>query len=488
MHSATHLRTATTSQRGTSNRGRARLRLLAVGLGLLVATAALQHVVAAPAYGETVTRVQPSADAYVSSAAPNQNHGSSKRLVAKAYKAAFYLRLSIPAGAVVDSAVLKLDRYAASSTPGTLTATAVSGGWTESTLTWNNRPGRSATAPFVTAADDGQSDSVELDLTKLVTPGKELNLILTTTAGSSTIFSSKESTAPELTITTGENRLSNGCRYSERGLPECGVYVGAAYGSNTDPTSWETGMSQNLGVRRTFYSAKQVDKAVANAKADLAAGRLPWISFKLPTDWASMAEGDGDAWARDLVSKLDALDGPVWLAFHHEPEGDGTIEDWVAMQRHLSPIVRNADNVAFTLILTGWHELYHPDYSLDRMWPGDGLVDVVGFDIYWSFGEVKGGVRNTKATDIDQAYFKPIDEWADRHGVAWGLAETGLTDYAAQRYPNWMPDTVKALQNRGAVSFSYFNTPVNSADTWPITTADKQAQYLRALQAGAELR
>lgn len=385
--------------------------------------------------------------------------------------------------------MLKLSRNTVSSAGGTLTATAVSGAWTEGDLTWNNRPGRTAGSPYVTATDDGQSATVELDLTKLVTPGQDLNLILTTTAATSTIFSSKESAkGPELTLITGENRLSNGCRYSARGIPECGVYVGGAFGSNTDPASWEATLGQNLGVHRTFYSAKQVDWAVSVAKQDLAAGRLPWISFKLPTDWASMADGAGDAWARDLTSKLDQLDGPVWVAFHHEPEGDGTIEDWVDMQRHLSPIVRSADNVAFTMILTGWHELYHADYTLDRMWPGDGLVDVVGFDIYWAFGEVKDGVRNLKETDVDEAYFKPIDEWAEKHGVAWGLAETGLTDYATERYPNWMPDTVQALQERGAVSFSYFNTPVNATDTWPIGTSAKQDQFRRALQLGAELR
>ena len=34
------------------------------------------------------------------------------------------------------------------------------------------------------------------------------------------------------------------------------------------------------------------------AEADLAAGRLPWISFKLPYSWPDMAAGKGDAWAR----------------------------------------------------------------------------------------------------------------------------------------------------------------------------------------------
>ena len=48
------------------------------------------------------------------------------------------------------------------------------------------------------------------------------------------------------------------------------------------------------------------------------------------------------------------LDGPVWLAFHHEPEGDGDLRAWTAMQARLAPIVREtAPNVAYSIILTG---------------------------------------------------------------------------------------------------------------------------------------
>ena len=118
-------------------------------------------------------------------------------------------------------------------------------------------------------------------------------------------------------------------------------------------------MGQQLGVRRTYYGATQVDKAVSVSKADLAMDRLPWISFKLPYSWAEMAAGKGDAWATDLAAKLNKLDGPVWLAFHHEPEGDGDIKQWTAMQAHLAPIVRAAaPNVAYTIVVTGYHQFY----------------------------------------------------------------------------------------------------------------------------------
>lgn len=64
MHSATQPASAPVSDRVATNRARSLVRLFAVGLALLVATAALQHVGAAPAYGETTSKVLPSADAY----------------------------------------------------------------------------------------------------------------------------------------------------------------------------------------------------------------------------------------------------------------------------------------------------------------------------------------------------------------------------------------------------------------------------------------
>ena len=45
-------------------------------------------------------------------------------------------------------------------------------------------------------------------------------------------------------------------------------------------------MDKQLGVRRTFWGRPDVYKAVSIATTDLAKGRLPWISFKLPHSWA----------------------------------------------------------------------------------------------------------------------------------------------------------------------------------------------------------
>jgi hypothetical protein len=229
-----------------------------------------------------------------------------------------------------------------------------------------------------------------------------------------------------------------------------------------------------------------VSSALSTARGDLAHGRLPWVSFKLPTSWARVADGAADEWARALARRFGRLDGPVWLAFHHEPEGDGPIQDWRRMQEHLAPIVRRQDNLAFTVIVTGWHQFYGDDeYSLANIWPS-GVVDVAGFDIYNQLGVVKDGEENTDGTNLQTDYFRKIAPWAKRHDVAWGLAETGITHKAARRHPHWIKETHRRLARAGGVAMAYFNTTLNSIAEWQLSTRPKRVGY-REAQPGTPL-
>jgi hypothetical protein len=279
--------------------------------------------------------------------------------------------------------------------------------------------------------------------------------------------------------------LSNGAAVSSRGVPATGhALFGAAVGSNTDPAAFESQVGQRLGVHRTYFGPTNTAAALRTARYDLATGRLPWISFKLPYSWDKMAAGAGDAWVKDLSTQLSQLPGPVWVAFYHEPEGKGPIADWKKMQERLGPIVRStAPNVAFTVVLTGWNQLYGPSaYHLDAIWPNT-KVDVAGFDIYNAYGLTIDGKLRTTLTDMRGAYFEPISAWAKSKGVAWGLAETGINDKAAADYPQLMAQTYADMVATGGVAFSYFNTNLNSASSWVITTANKRAQFASALKA-----
>ena len=281
--------------------------------------------------------------------------------------------------------------------------------------------------------------------------------------------------------------LTNNCTYTMRGIPSCGVLVGAAYGGNTDPLAWEQSMGHPLGVRRTYWDGENASVAVETARSDLAHQRLPWLSFKLPFSWKQMAEGRGDAWTRGLASGLATLDGPVWVAFHHEPEGDGDIREWTAMQQRLAPIVREtAPNVAYSIILTGWHQFHGlQEFSLDSIWP-DTQIDIAGFDVYNKFGMVRDGARIDSVTDFEREYFIEFRRFARERGIAWAIAETGQTHRSSLVEPNWALRTyVSVLKYRG-IAFTYFNSSLNSTSTWALTGA-KAEEFARLLKTSPTL-
>ena len=76
----------------------------------------------------------------------------------------------------------------------------------------------------------------------------------------------------------------------------------------------------------------------------------------------AMAAGDHDAEIDDLLTRLDAMDGPVWLTIHHEPEGGGGVnssddpagpEAHVAMNRRVRErmTAQGTDNIALAPVL-----------------------------------------------------------------------------------------------------------------------------------------
>lgn len=276
---------------------------------------------------------------------------------------------------------------------------------------------------------------------------------------------------------------AGGCPHTPRGIPSCGAYFGGATGANSDPTQLESAMGTVLGVRRTYFSAHQSAKLVDTARRDLARGRLPWVSSKVPYSWEEMADGRGDAWVHSLVDRLDDLDGPVWLAFHHEPEDDApSVEAWTRMQERLGPIVRQrADNVAFSVIVMGYHQLYGaPRLRFAAMWP-DTAVDVSGFDVYNTQGMARGGGIRTEPFDIEAEYLRPLQVWAKRNDTRWALAETGYTDFTAAREPEWIHRTFDDLRRSGGIAMAYFNSRLNSRSDWTLSLESKRRDYQTAL-------
>jgi hypothetical protein len=108
-----------------------------------------------------------------------------------------------------------------------------------------------------------------------------------------------------------------------------------------------------LQARRLFFNGFTASIALAQTACD--DGMYPIMSFKTGSySWAQVAAGAADADLRALNVRLAALTCDVFVAVHHEPDGDGTAADWSAMQVHALPILGVGADVKVGVIGNGW--------------------------------------------------------------------------------------------------------------------------------------
>jgi hypothetical protein len=247
-------------------------------------------------------------------------------------------------------------------------------------------------------------------------------------------------------------------------------YVGAAIQYNGDPAALEAAVGRHLGLHRTYWNYSNIGSSIRTATADANAGRIPWLSYKLGMGWGAAASGKADAQTKALAAQLATVPGEVWVAIHHEPEGDGNLSDWVAMQKRLLPLLAAAPNVRTSIILTAWDtfDSHNTAYSLNTLWPGN-MVDIAGFDAYNPYGDAN---HIGKSWTEMSHYYDEIAPAAKKLGVDWAIAETGYTDAAAAKDPAWLTRAYDDMANRSdlpGLGLCYFNSNANSIGSWPLT-------------------
>jgi len=273
--------------------------------------------------------------------------------------------------------------------------------------------------------------------------------------------------------------------------------VGGAYLSNTDPAALEARAGKKFESSRTYWGATQVPAAITRVKADMAAGRaVSDISFKLPYSWSLMATGSGDAWAKDLSTKLQAAiagsDHVVRIAMHHEPENDtgtnagNTVagrDAWKNMQARLAPFFDKA-GIQYVVVLMGYHSLsttssLYPLWKLDACIPTTPAIKGIGYDLY----ETYGSQGSTKWKDWD-TYFSRIKTFSEARHLSWGLSEVGVTEAAMTANPQWFNQIVTKMKANGGTWFDYFDTNLNSVSPW-FMAADgaREKAFTAALRA-----
>lgn len=245
---------------------------------------------------------------------------------------------------------------------------------------------------------------------------------------------------------------------------------GAGIGGNADPVArHESVAGVAMGIRRTFWDLGKISSAVTTAKNDIAAGRLPWLSFKVGA-WVDYNAGKSDAVVAGLLNQLKALPGPVWLTIHHEPEGGASspgIDDpagaagWRDVQKRTRSLLTSsqAKNIAFAPVLMTWTFDTRSGRNPNDWWV-DEIWDFVGLDMYQS-SETGGAPQTTTMWKNAAAYYKAknmeinIGEWGNR----------GTDAIAAAEMQSWY-DYMISINSSGVC---YFDSGLNSpSGSWEL--------------------
>ncbi|MFT3871693.1 MAG: hypothetical protein QM714_03465 [Nocardioides sp.] len=300
--------------------------------------------------------------------------------------------------------------------------------------------------------------------------------------------------APSLAASSTESTVSKEasakghCVRSRQGIPQAGkTYLGAAVNGTHTIGSRERQLGRTIRLHRSYYNANQISGAVRDAKADLKAGRLPWISFKAPYSWSQMAAGNGNRWAKELARGLRKVHGPVWLAVHHEPEKDGDLALWTKMQRQIAPIIHaRTNNVAYTVIYSGWNTYGGGRNTVATKWPGNANIDILAIDAYSDYGVRRAGGVGDKHLDV-RPYFRKMARWARHHHTAWAVAEIGQSRPAAKDDPKWLVRAYHTMQRLGGAGMSYFDSNKHSVTDWTLDDPVKFARYRSLMPLSARL-
>lgn len=143
-----------------------------------------------------------------------------------------------------------------------------------------------------------------------------------------------------------------------------------------------------LTVRRSFESSLPRTFSASSAATDPGAGLQSFVSWKPPhRDYRGAARGKYDsqvaAWARSVPRT------GVYATAFHEPENNMTAASFVALQRHLYVVVKEANPTIRwgPVYMAYWWDPTSPDHYVGdpaAWWPGNGYADFAALDWYGS--------------------------------------------------------------------------------------------------------
>jgi hypothetical protein len=151
--------------------------------------------------------------------------------------------------------------------------------------------------------------------------------------------------------------------------------------------------------------------------------------------WRSIANGNRDEEIRTKARVLKSLGVSVYLAFHHEPEDERTIDEdsprcgsfknYRNAWRRVVEVFREegATNVSFVWCLLG---STFAKGEADFWYPGDDVVDIVSADAYNWFGTDEGRVSLVWRSFAEA--FQAAYAWATGRRKPFWVGETGTLE------------------------------------------------------------
>lgn len=264
-------------------------------------------------------------------------------------------------------------------------------------------------------------------------------------------------------------------------IPDAPTAPSVRMGMSAPKSEWSTRLAEVGGVdaRRIFGDLERPENALKLAAAEVAAGREPILSFKLPdNDWSGAANGRFDAELKSLAAQLDRLPGRVFVTIHHEPTGNGSPAAYAAMQKHVLPLLSPPSNVDAGVIVNGfWWSAGSQGYTdaeIAQWLPASvlRLAEVVAADTY------QGGTTSRIGENAG-VKIKRMSAWAGRTGVKrLGIGEYNGLDAASIKAAG---DAV--LADRRFQFACIFNSSVNNRDgvDW-VLSGDRLAAFRTAVR------
>lgn len=243
-----------------------------------------------------------------------------------------------------------------------------------------------------------------------------------------TVADSTAATALGAPASAGSASSASGCTVSPILVPSCGAWWGVSP-AGSDPASGVAEFERLTGARTDIYHGYHsigemfpTPKEIALAR-DPTGRRLLLLSLFMASGgetWKAVANGSEDAYLTGLATYIKAnYRDKFFFTIHHEPENDviptaGSgmeATDFHTMFRHVVTFMKShgVGNAVWVVNFQGTQK-FKLEPWWPQMYPGDDVVDWVGWDSY-SCVAVGPGTPCPDFSQIMNRRFSPTSPW-----------------------------------------------------------------------------